>query len=193
VIHFDRSPAPEGFRESVEVPGNRWLELHPFGRPPPLWRECEPELRRAFRGLCAYSALYLPTGTLDHFVSCSEDRSLAYDWSNYRYAAGWLNSSKGDVRSSQLLDPFEVDDEWFQLLLPSLQMVTTDRIPAELRERAETMLIRLHLGHDERVVRQRREWLGLDERGELSLAGLERMAPMIAAAIRRRDEGQRRE
>jgi hypothetical protein len=55
------------------------------------------------------------------------------------------------------------------------------------------MLIRLHLGHDERVVRQRREWLGLYERGELSLAGLERMAPMIAAAIRRRDEGQRRE
>src|ERR1041384_7919968 len=31
--------------------------------------------------------MYEPVGTVDHFVSCDEDRRRAYDWANYRYAA----------------------------------------------------------------------------------------------------------
>ena len=131
--------------------------------------------------------MYEPVGTVDHFVSCEEDRTRSYDWANYRYAAGWINSSKQALRSHELVDPFAVESGWFELLLPSLQLVITDRVPAAWRERAERMLVRLHLGHDERVVRQRREWYRMYQEGELTLDGLARKAPLIAAAVRKHE------
>lgn len=51
------------------------------------------------------------------------------------------------------------------------------------------MLDRLHLGHDERVVRQRREWYRMYQEGELTLDGLAKKAPLIAAAIRKQEQG----
>jgi len=51
--------------------------------------------------------MWISSGTVDHFVSCNEDRQQAYEWSNYRYVEGWFNSSKSKRLSSQLLDPFD--------------------------------------------------------------------------------------
>jgi hypothetical protein len=45
------------------------------------------------------------------------------------------------------------------------------------------MVDRLHLGHDERVVRQRREWYRMYQEGELSLDGLFKKAPLVARAV----------
>lgn len=185
VIRFEPAPQPTGFAERVEARGKAWLATNASGRPRDYWGEFKPALAKAFRDLCAYSAMYEPVGTVDHFVSCNEDRTRAYDWSNYRYASGWLNSSKQALRSDDLVDPFAVENGWFELLLPSLQLVVSDRMPAALRERAARMLDRLHLGHDERVVRQRREWFRMYQEGELTLDGLAKKAPLIAAAIRR--------
>jgi hypothetical protein len=188
VIRFEASPTPDGFAERVAQPGNVWLAAHPTGRPPDHWnkQEFKGALAIAFRNLCAYSAMYEPVGTVDHFVSCDEDRSKAYEWSNYRYASGWINSSKNSLRSQEVLDPFEVGDDWFEVILPSLQLVATDRVPLELVARARSMLERLHLGHDERVLRQRRMWYGLYQEGVLSLDGLARLAPLIARAVNKR-------
>jgi hypothetical protein len=58
-------------------------------------------------------------------------------------------------------------------------------MPVALRERATRMLDRMHLGHDERVVRQRREWYRMYQAGELTLDGLTKNAPLIAAAVRK--------
>jgi hypothetical protein len=134
---------------------------------------------------CAYSAMFEPVGTVDHFVSWNEDSSQAYEWSNYRYCAGWINSSKQNERSSNLMDPLSVEDGWFELLLPSLQLTVSGSIPDELRQLAENTLERLHLVHDERVMRQRREWYRMYQCGELSLNGLKKKAPLIAAAVER--------
>jgi hypothetical protein len=151
------------------------------------WSEFKPQLAEAFRSLCAYSAMYEPVGTVDHFVSCDEDRTRAYDWANYRYAAAWINASKQALRSHEIIDPFAVEHGWFELLLPSLQLVVTNAVPAAWRDRAQRMLDRLHLGHDERVVRQRREWYRMYQAGELTLEGLARKAPLIAAAVRKQE------
>ncbi|HEX4416808.1 MAG TPA: hypothetical protein VH165_02865 [Kofleriaceae bacterium] len=132
--------------------------------------------------------MFEPVGTVDHFVSCDEARHRTYDWDNYRFASAWLNSSKQTLRSTDVLDPFEVDDAWFEILLPSLQMVATAAVPADKRELAERMLTRLHLGHGERVMRQRREWYRMFQEGELTLDGLAKKAPLIARAV----ENQRR-
>jgi hypothetical protein len=184
VIRFEPRPKPEGFAEHVEKPGAAWLAAHPAGRPPAHWSEFRSHLADAFGSLCAYSAMYEPVGTVDHFVSCDEDRTRAYDWSNYRFASAWINSSKQSLKSRQLVDPFAVENDWFRLLLPSMQLVLTGRVPAEWRERAQRMLDRLHLGHDERIIRQRREWYRMYQEGELTLEGLEKKAPLIATGVR---------
>lgn len=49
-------------------------------------------------------------------------------------------------------------------------------------------LRRLHLCNDERIVRQRRQWLKLYEQGKLDFAGLQELAPLIAEAVQARDQ-----
>lgn len=185
MIRFTLAPKPEGFVEKVERRGEAWLQANPAGRPYRYWSEFRSALADAFRNLCAYSAIYEPVGTVDHFVSCDEDRSRAYDWSNYRFASGWVNSSKQALQSAQVLDPFEVQDDWFEILLPSLQLVTTDRIPEEYQERAAFVLRRLRLQDGEAVIRQRRAWYQLYMEGKLTLEGLAERAPLIASAAAR--------
>ena len=174
---------PPGFGAKVRGPGLAWLKKNPAPkRPRDYWSPFKPQLADAFRNLCGYVAMYEPVGTVDHFLSCELHRERAYEWSNYRFAQAWVNSSK-QVADEAVLDPFEVQEGWFEILLPSLQLVRTDKVPAELRARADYTLDRLHLRHDERVIRQRRAWYELYQRGDLSLDGLKEKAPLIAAAV----------
>ena len=184
MIHFSSVPEPPNFDSRARVPGNEWLVTHPDAkRPKDLWSPFKGELATGFGDLCAYSALYEPVGTVDHFVSWNEDRSKAYEWKNYRFSSGWINSSKQDVASADLLDPFKVGYGWFEIILPSLQLTITDSVPCGLRARAEYTLKRLHLIHDERVMRQRHEWYRMYQFGELDLTGLRKKAPLIADAV----------
>lgn len=104
MIRFEPAPKPDGVAERAEARGQTWLAANSTGRPYDYWSEFKPQLADAFRNLCAYSAMYEPVGTVDHFVSCDEDRTKAYDWANYRYAAGWINSSKQTLRSNEIVD-----------------------------------------------------------------------------------------
>lgn len=186
MVRIDRNllTEPPSFHDECRAPGNAWLLANPEARRPrDFWSPFRGHLSDAFRELCAYSAMYEPVGTVDHFVSCNENRDLAYEWANYRFASGWINSSKSRTVAEQILDPLQVGDGWFRILLPSLQLVITERVPAEFRERAQETLRRLHLVDDERVIRQRRKWLALWESGSLSLDGLRQMAPLIAEAV----------
>lgn len=88
MIRFDPIPEPAAFAERVESRGRAWLALHATGRPPAYWLEVRRDLADAFRQLCAYSAMFEPVGTVDHFVSIDEDRARAYAWTNYRFASG---------------------------------------------------------------------------------------------------------
>lgn len=126
-------------------------------------------------------------GTVDHFVASKTDRSKLYEWSNLRYASHWLNASKG--KRTGVLDPHDVGEGWFEVLLPSLQLVMTDRVPPNKRRLVESTLAQLPIAHDERVVRQRRAWLAEYENG-LSLDRLRVYAPLLAAAIEKRDAGR---
>lgn len=194
MIPCNRTRAPKGFGARVSTPGNRWLKGHPTSteRPPGYWRRIVKELAAAFGQRCAYSAMYEPVGTVDHYLSIEGGhRSLAYTWSNYRYAAGWVNSSKGTL-DDQVLDPFAVKAGWFEMLLPSMQVVVTDKVPQGLRAKAQFTLDRLHLGHGEQVIRQRRAWYDSYRRGKVTLEGLDDFAPLLAEAIRRSQLKKRR-
>lgn len=186
MIHFDSVAEPKDFHEKAGVPGPQWLAAHPDAeRPKDYWSQFKGELAEGFLNLCAYSAMYEPVGTVDHFISYNEDSNLAYVWNNYRYASGWINSSKNKIPSDEILDPFAIEDGWFEILLPSLQLRVSDNIPEDKQAKAEFVLKRLHLQHDERVLRQRREWYRCFQDGEITLEGLHKKAPLIARAIER--------
>jgi hypothetical protein len=105
---------------------------------------------------------------------------LAYEWSNLRYGDATMNQRKTDAR---VLDPSEVQDDWFQILLPSLQLVLTDRVSDDIRPLAEFTLERLGLRDHEVVVRYRRVWFRMYQEGGLSLDHLWEHAPLVARAV----------
>jgi hypothetical protein len=194
MIYVDpaRLGEPAEFEAKCRQKGLNWLAEHPKAsrpkknnRPKDFWSPFKSKLADGFRELCAYGAMYEPVGTVDHFIPVDSDETLAYEWSNYRFASGWINSSK--QASGTVLDPLLVQDGWFEILLPSLQLVATDQIPEPLRALAEETLIRLHLRDDERIMRQRRRWYRLFQEGKLDLEGLRENAPLIAAAVEKQN------
>lgn len=185
-IDAGRLVEPAGFDAECRRPGNEWLAVNEDAmRLRDYWSRFKGELAEGFAGLCAYSAMYEPVGTVDHFVSTNEDRRLAYEWTNYRFASAWINSSKSKIRAEELLDPLLVGSGWFRILLPSLQLEVCELAPEAVRSLAQTTIERLHLVHDERIMRQRRQWYKLYVDGMLSLDGLQLLAPLIADAVRR--------
>jgi hypothetical protein len=187
------------YEENVRIPGQRWLEAHPVvepkagepapkkQRPPSYWREIQPDLARAFHRRCAYTAMWINyDGEVDHAVSVEEDRTKAYDWDNFRYCVGWFNSKKQDARSHQLLDPLLVEDDWFEVSVPDLQLRMTEKCPEHLRSQAEFMLEDLELRNGEKVMLNRETYWNLyEEEGEAALRFIEREAPLVARAIRK--------
>lgn len=190
MIPVDPLPEPPEFDEQVRQPGKAWLQQHPDAeRPRDFWSPFKPPLAAGFGNRCGYAAMLDLVGTIDHYLSCKNYPEQTYEWSNYRFASGWINSSKQDA-DERVLDPFLVEDGWFEILLPSLQLVMTDAIPAEERERAAFTLERLHLCDGETVIKQRMGWYKLYQQGKLSLAGLDDVAPLIARAVRKQMENE---
>ena len=190
--HFAPPPEPPDFDAQVRQPGNQWLEQNldengrlPKGtRPPDRWSDFKGQLADGFSNLCAYSVMCELVGTVDHYLSCEHHPRMVYEWSNYRYLSGWINSSKKTLDEA-VLDPFQVEDDWFEVLLPSLQLVLTDAVPQGEQDRAKFTIERLHLRDDERVIRQRQQWYRMYQEGNLSIEGLEDVAPLIARAVRK--------
>lgn len=177
-------PEPHDFDEKARQPGNQWLIDHPdANRPRDYWSPFRNLLAEGFHFRCGYSAMWISEGSVDHFLSWQNHPQLAYEWSNYRYISNSINSSKQKV-DDQVLDPYELQEGWFEILLPSLQLVLTDAVPQQVRAKAEFTLQRLRLRDHENIIRQRLAWYSLYLEGELTLEGLERMAPLIAYAIR---------
>ncbi|MFQ2375003.1 hypothetical protein ACK31I_05220 [Aeromonas caviae] len=187
-IDKTRLAEPAEFDVRCRLTGLQWLLANPRAerksnqRPRDYWSPFKPQLADGFRQLCAYGAMYEPVGTVDHFLPVDADELQAYEWGNYRFAAGWINSSKN--KAVNILDPLDVRVGWFEVLLPSLQLVLVpERVPEPLRVLAEQTLNRLHLRDDERVLRQRRMWYRMYQEGKLTLEGLHVVAPLIAMAV----------
>jgi hypothetical protein len=176
---------PKEFEMECRRPGNAWLAAHRTAqRPKAFWLKFVQDLAASFEQRCGYSAVIIQNGTVDHFQSWNNNRRLAYEWSNYRYADGRLNAKK-QTADGAVLDPFEVHDDWFEIILPSLQLQLTNNVPERMRARAAYTLRRLGLDHDERIVTYRAQWYCQYHCCGLSLESMEQIAPLIAQAIKR--------
>lgn len=134
--------------------------------------------------------MFVMKADMDHFVPVAylkkrNQHDRAYEWSNFRYCEGVINQRKSD---HLVLDPFEVRDHWFEVLLPSMQLVLTDSVPRRLRKKAQFTLERLGLQNDEVVVRYRHEWFQMYRSGKLGLDGLRLVAPLLARAVEQSTE-----
>jgi hypothetical protein len=186
MIRFYPQPEPPAWDQRCRQRGQRWLTNHPdYKRPNDYWTAFEADLREAFLEMCSYCAMYVMKGEMDHFIPVATlkrrgTHELAYEWSNFRYAASAINQRKHD---HHVLDPFEVRDRWFSIILPSLQLVLTDSVPTRQRKKAEFTITRLGLRDGEVVIRYRQKWFEMYRSGKLTLGGLAEVAPQIASAV----------
>lgn len=187
MIRVARHPPPVHFEREVREPGLRWLENpnnRSKSRPSNFWKHCRDDLERQFESRCGYAATWSPSGQTDHFVSWSRckrcnEHHRAYEWENLRWIAPELNSLKSD---HEILDPFEVQDEWFEIHLPSLRLRMTDAVPLEHRELAATTLRVLKLESGPLVRKWRQEELRLFASGT-SLSEIMRRTPLLGRAF----------
>ena len=155
-------------------------------RPRDFWSAFRDELREGFGRRCGYYAMNLPDGQVDHFISWDTCKAnaphRAYEWDNFRFIAGSLNSKKGTL-DDLLLDPFEVEDTWFEVELPTLLLRATDQLPPALADKARLTLDRLELEQGRKALTLRWEWYEMHRTQELPLPGLTRLAPLVAKAV----------
>ncbi len=156
---------------------------------PPFWTAVEDEMHTAYRGLCAYSALYIDPATggrsIDHFVPRSADWRLVYEWSNYRLACTLVNSKKGE--RVDVLDPFHIQPEWFALEFVGYQVIVGAGVRPKIRRQVESTIHDLGLNRrpfcEVRGDYAQRYLDGSD--GRIDFALMERWAPFVAREIRR--------
>lgn len=181
-------PRPRGWQTHVLAAGRRWLN-HPktnreAKRPKDLWLRYRQEAGLAFGFICCYTAVRDESAEMDHFVPWASIKGkrrayLAYEWSNFRWAAHWINKCKG---TQDFPDPKVVQDDWFELELPSLELRSTAAVPPAHAQSVKNVL--KYTARDFRVMAKRDEYFASYRRGDCSLGFLDRHAPLIARALR---------
>lgn len=179
------APEPAGFQKAVRDRGLRALaELvgeppprpRTKGRPfnkiadsrddlppdklPPYWTNALDDLMEAYHRVCAYACFRIHpiTGarTVDHMAPKSRAWDRVYEWSNYRLACSLLNARKRDF--ADVLDPFEIHDEWFVLDLVGFQVLPAEGLPAVTAQRVESTINRLGLNDRPFRTARERDW-----------------------------------
>lgn len=190
------TPKPEypSFDIDVRSPGAAFLATCPAPtseqfRKKNFWSRAARELHAAYSGVCAYTAMYLPErGSVDHFLPKAIHPHLAYEWSNFRLAGGRVNNSKGDL--TDILDPFEVQDDWFYMDVPACLLKPNPNLDKDLRSRITGTINSLRLNQDDNYVQERCNILMEYARGEVTMGFLERRYPFLAKEVNRQGLGQ---
>jgi len=187
--HVDPPKPPRGWQTNVLNKGRKWLNHSAKNRnaedPAPYWRDYLPEIGEVFDYICCYTVVFVANGQADHFVPWRDVRGTkkayqAYQWSNIRYADGWINGSKGAERFP---DPFVVEDDWFELHLPSLELQATGKHPDDQQQAIDNLLKRVQ--KDPRVMNVRRRFLAQYRDGSRPIELVDRDMPLLGRALRK--------
>ena len=192
MIRFEAPDEPADFDTRVRQKGMQWMADRPGWKEleldlPSYWTDVLDELKDAYKGLCAYSCLIESfRGTVDHYLSKQKDHrpDLAFEWSNYRFCSATINQRKGN-KDDRILDPHEVEDDWFIVQIPSMHLLMTDRVPEEVRARAEFTLSKagINLMEDSTLAKSRLRVLKLYFRTGRSRAVLAEECPLLLRAV----------
>lgn len=197
---FDAEVRQPGLRAIAElvgetpprVAGRRFVQVATLrGEIPPnafpdCWRNALRDLLESYNRICSYLCLYIPRGTgapsVDHMMAKSVHWDHVYEWTNYRLACSLMNARKGAI--ADVLDPFDIEDDWFALELVEFQVVPGEALPPDVETAVEATIERLRL-NDLECCKARLEFAENYRNGEIQLGYLTRHAPFVARELRR--------
>jgi hypothetical protein len=191
MIPVELQPEPEDFDIKIRQLGKRFLEENQQPSSEqwnkrPYWQKALPDMRKAYKSVCAYCATWIPHATgnhsIDHFVPKSRQPSLAYEWKNFRYVSARFNSRKG---IKEILDPFELKEDFFFINFNSFFISPNSTLSSEELKLADETIKCLKLNLDDDLVRERQAWFIAYRDNEISFAHLEQRSPFIAYEIAR--------
>lgn len=188
MIPVTPQPEPADFDATVRRPGQAFLRQVPRPtadqfRKKNYWKEALPDLRTAYRSICAYSSCWIPSScTVDHFNPKTTHPQLAYEWSNYRLADAKINNNKGN--SSQVLDPFLIQQGWFTLDVATLWVKPEPTLRPAVFRAVETTISVLRLNDDD-WVQMRFEIFRQYRDGDCTIGFLQRCYPFMASEVTR--------
>jgi hypothetical protein len=168
MIRLELAPEPPDFDEKVLKPGLRAI-AEMVGEPDlpkrrgrkrkviaatrdeipsdefPCWTAVLPELLEAYGRVCAYMSFYIERVTgaasVDHMLPKSVKWDEVYQWSNYRLACSLMNSRKNHYQD--VLDPFEIEDDWFRMELVGYQVIPANSLTEDIRDQVQATIDRL--------------------------------------------------
>jgi uncharacterized protein (TIGR02646 family) len=193
LIPISLQPEPHDFPARVREPGQRFLATTP--RPTSkqwknkeYWQDVIDDLYESYDGICAYSGEWIPctTGdpTVDHYIPKSVNPQQAYEWDNFRLACLRFNRWKREFQD--VVDPFTVAENSFQLLFPSLQVVPNPDLLNMDKERVVATIKRLRLNNG-LCIKARRRWVIPLSQGKITFEFVKEKAPFLAHEMERQD------
>lgn len=153
-------PEPADFGVKVRQKGRAWLvhEGIALNSPPPkasklpnYWSLSNKQLWDAYKGECAYLAIYFEwvTGasSTDHFVAKSKKSGDAYEWSNYRLSC--LGANRNKNKFDDVLDPIGLSQDTFVLNLATGSVKPNPILGSSVKAAARKTISRLKLNSAE--------------------------------------------
>lgn len=138
--------------------------------------------------MCAYTChkIHCDTGfnSIDHFKSKDKYPQEAYNWANYRLVCGTMNGRKG--KYDDVLDPFTLQEGWFELHFPSLQVIPNEHLEADAKSQVQKTIDRLKL-NDYICTGGRQERLQPYLNEKYPLSHLQDIAPFLARELQRQN------
>lgn len=192
MIPVKKKPEPENFENDVRQPGMEFLKKVPTPsdgewKKHSYWRKILPNMRMAYKGICAYSALWISNAhgaeNIDHFIPKKANPGLAYEWDNYRFSPLHFNRRKG---TNTIIDPFTIGPDWFVMNFPSLLISPNKELPDNniKKEIAKTINV-FKFNEDKKFSADCKEYVKNYCEGKITFDYLERKAPFIAYELRR--------
>ena len=191
MIPVQLQPEPPHFFEKVQKPGQKFLKETPdptkHWEKHEYWRKILKDLYVIYNRTCAYSCHWIPpdTGakTVEHFKPKKMYPQEAYQWENYRLVCSTLNGRKKDFED--VLDPFIVQEGWFVLDFPLLEVRPGDGIPTLIAEKVKETISRLGLNDEGTCLQMRMSWLRDYIMVPFPFSYLETKAPFLASELKR--------
>lgn len=158
----------------------------PYDKFPPHWTEALDDLMTAYSRICAYSCFKIHdvTGSrsVDHMIAKSKAWNQVYEWGNYRLACSRLNARKNNFED--VLDPFAIQNGWFQLELVGFQVIPNKDLQDSIRASVQNTIKRLGLND---FCSQRAHDAEYYWEGHVSLKVLIEESPFVASELRRQN------
>lgn len=196
MIRVQQEPEPASFNDSVRISGQLFLSTTPNPTRKDwdkhnYWSRCKNDLHKAYKGICAYSAMYIPNSpysntSVDHFLPKSKRKDKAYEWDNYRLSCILANYNKGDWI---VQDPFLIQNDSFILVFPSLQVIPNPNLQKNDYDKIKYTIDTLKL-NEVYFKDLRFEYCKSYIKDNKDINNLNSVAPFLANEIQRQNAGE---